>query len=153
MQNKVKTLQKLADELLDLMATKAKVEASYDKDNEAFIVNIDAGDEAGLLIGKKGETLLGIQTILGFLLKQNTGEWNRLLVNVGDYREKEESHLKDLAASTAQRAKETGEPQNLYNLKPWQRRVIHLTLSEDKSITTESEGEGEERYLIIKAKK
>ena len=153
MQNKVKILQELVDELLSLMATKAKAEASYDKDNEAFVVNIDAGDETGLLIGKKGETLLGIQTILGFLLKQKTGEWNRLLVNVGDYREKEEGYLKDLAASTAQRAKETGEPQNLYNLKAWQRRVIHLALSEDKSITTESEGEGEERYLIIKAKK
>ena len=153
MQNNVKILQKLADELLSLMATKAKAEVSYDKDNEVFNVNIDAGDETGLLIGKKGETLLGIQTILGFLLKQKTGEWNRLLVNVGDYREKEESYLKDLAASTAQRAKETGEPQNLYNLKAWQRRVIHLTLSEDKSITTESEGEGEERYLIIKPKK
>ncbi|KKS96212.1 MAG: Single-stranded nucleic acid binding R3H domain protein [Microgenomates group bacterium GW2011_GWC1_43_13] len=153
MQNKVKILQELVDELLSLMATKAKAEASYDKDNEAFVVNIDAGDETGLLIGKKGETLLGIQTILGFLLKQKTGEWNRLLVNVGDYREKEEGYLKDLAASTAQRAKETGEPQNLYNLKAWQRRVIHLALSEDKSVTTESEGEGEERYLVIKSKK
>ncbi|MCX6704159.1 MAG: hypothetical protein NTZ07_01815 [Candidatus Woesebacteria bacterium] len=153
MGNKVKILQKLTDELLNLMSTKAKAEASYDKDNEAFTVNIDAGDETGLLIGKKGETLLGIQTVLGFLLKQKTGEWNRILVNVGDYREKEEGYLKDLAATTAQRAKETGEPQNLYNLKAWQRRIIHLVLSENKGITTESEGEGEDRYLIIKPKK
>ncbi len=153
MQKKIKILQKLTDELLSLMLTKAKTDVSYDKENEAFAVNIDAGDETGLLIGRKGETLLGIQTVLGFLLKQKTGEWNRLLVNVGDYREKEEGYLKDLATSTAERAKETGEPQNLYNLKPWQRRVIHLALSEDKSITTESEGEGEERYLRIKPKK
>jgi len=153
MQNKVKILQKLADELLSLMSTKAKAEVSYDKENEAFTVNLDAGDETGLLIGKKGETLLGIQTVLGFLLKQKVGEWNRILVNVGDYREKEEGYLKDLAATTAQRAKETGEPQNLYNLKAWQRRIIHLVLSEDKDLTTESEGEGEERYLIIKSKK
>ena len=153
MQKKIKILQKLTDELLSLMLTKAKTDVSYDNENEAFAVNIDAGDETGLLIGRKGETLLGIQTVLGFLLKQKTGEWNRLLVNVGDYREKEEGYLKDLATSTAERAKETGEPQNLYNLKPWQRRVIHLALSEDKSITTESEGEGEERYLRIKPKK
>lgn len=153
MEKKVKILQKVTDELLSLMATKAKAEVSYDKDNETFLVNIDAGDETGLLIGKKGETLLGMQTILGFLLKQKTGEWNRVLINVGDYREKEEGYLKDLAASTALRAKETGEPQNLYNLKAWQRRVIHLALSEDKDITTESEGEGEDRFLIIKPKK
>ena len=77
MQKNVEVLQKVTDELLGLMATKAKAEVSYDKENEAFTVNIDAGDETGLLIGKKGETLLGIQTILGFLLKQKTGEWNR----------------------------------------------------------------------------
>lgn len=135
------------------MSTKAKAEVSYDKENEAFNVNVDAGDETGLLIGKKGETLLGIQTILGFLLKQKTGEWSRVLMNVGDYREKEESYLKDLAATTAQRAKDTGEPQNLYNLKSWQRRIVHMALSEDKDIMTESEGEGEERYLIVKSKK
>jgi spoIIIJ-associated protein len=74
------------------------------------------------------------------------------VVNVGDYREKEEDYLKSLAASTAQRARETKEPQNLYNLKPWQRRIIHLALSEEKDLTTESMGEGEERYLIIKPK-
>lgn len=153
MQDKTKILQKLTEELFSLMSTKAKAEVSYDKENEAFTVNVDAGDETGLLIGKKGETLLGIQTILGFLLKQKTGEWNRILVNVGDYREKEEGYLKDLAATTAQRAKETGEAQNLYNLKSWQRRIIHLVLSEDKDITTESEGEGEERFLVIKSKK
>jgi spoIIIJ-associated protein len=153
MQKNVKILQGLTDELLTLMFTKAKAEASYDNENESFVVNIDAGDETGLLIGKKGETLLSIQTILGFLLKQKVGEWNRILVNVGDYREKEEGYLKDLAASTAARAKETGEPQNLYNLKAWQRRVIHMVLSEDKEISTESEGEGEDRYIVVKPKK
>lgn len=153
MKSKIKVLQELTDELLSLMSTHATAKVDYDKENEAFIVDIDAGDETGLLIGKKGETLSSIQTILGILLKQKTGEWNRVVVNVGDYREKEEDYLKNLAASTAQRAKETGEPQNLYNLKPWQRRVIHLALSEDKDLTTESVGEGEERYLIIKPKK
>jgi len=153
MEKNVKVLQKLTDELFSLMSTKAKAEASFDKDNDSFIVNVDAGDETGLLIGKKGETLLGIQTVLGFLLKQKVGEWKRVLVNVGDYREKEESYLKDLAATTSARAKETGQPQNLYNLKSWQRRVIHMVLSEDKEVITESEGEGEDRFLVIKPKK
>jgi spoIIIJ-associated protein len=153
MEKNVKILQKLTDELFLLMSTKAKPEVSYDKDSDTFNVNVDAGDETGLLIGKKGETLLGIQTVLGFLLKQKIGEWKRVLVNVGDYREKEEGYLKDLAATTADRAKETGQPQNLYNLKSWQRRIIHLVLSEDKDIVTESEGEGEDRFLIIKPKK
>ena len=72
-----------------------------------------------------------------------------MLVNVGNYREKEEDYLKNLADSTAQRAKETGEPQSLYNLKPGQRRTIHMFLSEDKEIKTESEGEDANRYLVV----
>lgn len=135
------------------MATSAKVEVSFDKEQDSFIVNIDAGDETGLLIGKKGETLTSIQNILGILLKQQIGEWKRVTVNVGDYREKEEDYLKNLAANALSRAKETGEPQNLYNLKAWQRRIVHMYLSEDKDVETESQGEGEERYLVIKPKK
>jgi len=152
MKSKIKILQEITDTLLSLMATKAKGTVEYDKENEAYVLSIDAGDETGLLIGKKGETLSSLQTVLGILFKQKTGEWNRVVVNVGDYREKEEDYLRNLAASTAQRARETGEPQNLYNLKPWQRRIIHLCLAEEKDLTTESMGEGEERYLVIKPK-
>lgn len=148
-----KILKELADELLSLMETKATAEVSYDKANECYLVNINGADETGLLIGKKGETLLSLQTILGILLKQKTGEWERVTVNVGDYLEKEEEYLKNLAESAAARAKETGEPQSLYNLKPNQRRIVHLSLSDDKNITTESLGEGEERYLVVKAVK
>lgn len=153
MKKEIESLKKVAEELLALMATNAKVEVSFDKEQDSFVVNIDAGDETGLLIGKKGETLTSIQTILGILLKQQIGEWKRVTVNVGDYREKEEDYLKNLAANALARAKETGEPQNLYNLKAWQRRVVHMYLSEDKDVLTESQGEGEERYLVIKPKK
>jgi len=146
------SLENMVAELLPLMAVHAIAKVEYDKDNEAYNVNIDGGDETGLLIGKKGETLASIQTVLGIMLKQKTGEWARVVVNVGDYREKEEDYLKSLAESTAQRVKETGEPQSLYNLKPWQRRIVHMHLSEDSSISTESMGEGEERYLVVKVK-
>lgn len=153
MKEKTEILKNLVEELLSLMSTQAKAEVDYDKENEAYVVDIDAGDETGLLIGKKGETLGSLQAILGVMFKQKTGEWNRVVVNVGDYREKEEDYLKSLASGAAARAKETGEPQSLYNLKPWQRRIIHLALSNEKGIETESLGEGEERYLVIKAVK
>src|SRR3989344_495354 len=154
-QNKnIDLLRGLAEELFSLMSlSDAKIDVEYDKENEAYVVNVDAPDETGLLIGKKGETLTSLQVVFGVLLKQKVGEWNREVVNVGDYREKEEEYLRNLAQSTAQRAKETGEPQSLYNLKSWQRRIVHMALSEDKDLTTESVGEGEERYLVVKANK
>jgi spoIIIJ-associated protein len=153
MKKNVETLKKVSEELFSLMSIpSAKIGVDYDKGQEVYIVNVEAPDETGLLIGKKGETLSSLQTVLGVLLKSKVGEWNRVIVNVGDYREKEEEYLRNLATSTADRAKETGQPQNLYNLKPWQRRIIHMTLSEDKDLTTESMGEGEERYLVVKTK-
>ncbi len=153
MEKNIESLQKIADKLFELMSTKAKLEVSYDKANEAYVVDVEAGDETGLLIGKKGETLTSIQTMLGILFKQKTDEWNRVIVNVGDYREKEEDYLKNLAITTAERAKETKEPQMLYNLNGGQRRIVHMALSEDEDVVTESMGEGNDRYLVVTSKK
>lgn len=152
MKKETEILRKAVEEMLELMTVKAKADVSYDKEQEAFVVNIEAGDATGLIIGKKGETLSSLQTILGVMLKQKTDEWKRVVVNVGDYREKEEEYLKGLAESSAARAKETGQPQMLYNLKPWQRRIIHMYLSDKSEVITESEGEGEDRYLVVKSK-
>lgn len=153
MKEKVSILKEVSEKLFELMSVNAKVSVDYNKEDEVFVVDVDAGDATGLLIGKRGETLLSIQNILAMLFKQKTGEWEKLVVNVGDYRQKEEEYLKGLAESTALRAVETGSSQNLYNLKSWQRRVIHLVLADRKDVTTTSEGEGEERYLIISPKK
>lgn len=153
MKEKSKNLKSLAEKLFELMKIKATVEVGFDEKDKIFTINVAAGEETGLLIGKRGETLLSLQNILGILLKQEIGEWQKIVVNVGDYREKEEEYLKNIADTAAQRAIETNSPQNLYNLKSWQRRVIHLFLSENNKVETTSEGEGEDRYLIISPKK
>jgi spoIIIJ-associated protein len=145
--------EKMANDLLSLMGTKAQVKASEDKKNEAVRIDIETEEETGLLIGRHGETIEAIQSILGMMLKKKTGDWVRIIVDVGGWREKQEERLRDLATQTAERAKETGEGQPLYNLSPAQRRVIHLTLADDPDIETESAGEDEERYLMIKPKK
>lgn len=145
--------EKMANELLSLMGTKAQVKASEDKKNEAVRIDIETEEETGLLIGRHGETIEAIQSILGMMLKKKTGDWVRIIVDVGGWREKQEERLRDLATQTAERAKETSEGQPLYNLSPAQRRVIHLTLADDPDIETESAGEDEERYLIIRPKK
>ncbi|KKR41763.1 MAG: single-stranded nucleic acid binding R3H domain-containing protein, spoIIIJ-associated protein [Microgenomates group bacterium GW2011_GWC1_41_20] len=153
MDKKVKILKEVAEELFSLMSANVKVAVQYNETDAVFVVDIEAGDTTGLLIGKRGETLLSIQNVLALLFKQKTGEWEKIVVNVGDYRQKEEEYLKNLATSAAQRAIETESPQNLYNLKAWQRRVIHLFLADNNEVETTSEGEGEERYLIISPKK
>jgi spoIIIJ-associated protein len=151
-----KTLTSLVEttnQLLSLMGTQARAEVVYDDANEAFRVDIDAKDETGLLIGRRGETINSLQAILGMIFKQQTGEWARVVVNVGDYREKQEEYLKNLAKTAAERAISTNEPQFLYNLSAQERRVIHMELAEDKEVVTESTGEEPERCLVIKLKK
>lgn len=148
MNDKIKVL---AEKLLDLAGVKANVDVINTGDN-SYQVNFTTEDETGLLIGFRGENINAIQTVLGIMLKGQTGEWYRLVVNVGDYREKQEEKLKDLATQSADRAVETKEPQPIYNLNASQRRIVHMHLAERKDITTESEGVEPERYLVIKSK-
>ena len=153
LKGKVSSIQELTDKLLELMGTKAKAVVSEDKENEAIRVDIEADAETGLLIGRHGETLDALQVILGMMLFQESKEWARVIVNVGDWREKQEDQLKSLAIQAAERARETGEPQTLFNLNASQRRIIHMVLTDEKDIETESSGEGKERFLVIKHKK
>lgn len=141
-----------ANGLLTLMGTKAKARVYEDKENEAIRVDIETEDETGLLIGRHGETLASIETALGMMIRQSAGEWVRIIVNVGDWRERQEDHLKEIAEQAMERAIQTGEPQPIYNLTPAQRRIVHLALSESKDVETESVGEGLERYLVVKPK-
>ena len=144
-------IQELTENLLSLAGVAAQVEVIDTGDN-TYQINLITEDETGLLIGFRGENINSIQTVLGMILKGQTGEWYRLIVNVGDYREKQEEKLKELATQSADRAVETKEPQPLYNLNASQRRIVHMFLSSRNDIVTESEGVEPERYLVIKAK-
>jgi spoIIIJ-associated protein len=147
-----KLIKDVASELFKLLGTSSGCSVTFDKENEVYLLNVEAGDEAGLLIGKKGETINSIQIIINQIIRQKKGEWVRVVVNVADFREKEKNRMLDLASQTAARVRETGEPQNLYNLSPSQRRVVHLALAEEKDLHTESIGEGLERYLVVSKK-
>ena len=144
-------IKNLTEKLLGLAGVSAQVDV-IDLGENSYQVNISTEDETGLLIGFRGENINSIQTVLGMILKGQTGEWYRLLVNVGDYREKQEEKLKELATQSADRAIETKEPQPIYNLNASQRRIVHMFLSERSDVTTESEGVEPERYLVIKSK-
>lgn len=153
MKNNSDVLKSSAQELLDLMGVKSLVEVSLDEANEVYNVNISSDEATGLLIGKKGETLSSIESILGIILKSKIGEWFRVSVNIGDYKAKEEDYLKGLARNVVERVKLSGKSENIYNLKSWQRRVVHMFLAEEfPEVTSESEGEGEERCLVVKLK-
>ena len=144
-------LESLTKTLLDLVGIDAQVNVEKIKDpEESLHLTIDAKDESGLLIGSHGTTLSALESFLAISLKQKTGEWVRVVLDIGDWRKNHEEYLTNLAEAAAHRARATSEPQHLYNLSPSQRRIIHVYLQGEKDITTESEGEGENRYLVVK---
>lgn len=148
-----KEIDKIAVELFGNIGLDVELNISEDKNNDAILISIDTEDEAGLIIGNRGRNLSALQTVLGMIYRQRVGEWKRILLDVSDWREKEEERLKNLAEHTAKRAIETGEAQSLYNLTPSQRRIVHMALSEEKEVSTESKGEGNNRYLVVSLKK
>ena len=148
----IKTAKELAQEMFDLIGVTVELEVAHDKENDSVVIDIDSQESTGLLIGRRGETISALQYMLGIAIRQKLGGWARVILNIGDYREKQEEQLKDLAMTTADRARETNETQRLYNLNSAQRRIIHMVLSEEKDIITESEGEGRDRHLVVTIK-
>jgi len=148
----VDTVKEVSTELFAQVGSKAKIEVKHDKDSDAVIVLLKSEEETGLLIGKRGETIESIQTVLNLIVSQKVGGWVRILVDISDWRERQEDTLKDLAVQTLERVRETGDPERLYNLTSAQRRVVHMELSKEDDIKTESEGEGRDRCLVVSLK-
>lgn len=148
---KIEVIEKLAKELIKQLGVKAKAEISEDKEG-VLHVQLET-DDPGILIGYHGETLASFQLILGMMVYRKTDEWVRILVNVGDYRERRKESLERMALSAAQKVKFSGEEYALPSMTPAERRIIHLILADDPEITTESEGEGHNRRVVIKPKR
>jgi spoIIIJ-associated protein len=148
-QEDVKIINEFASELLALIGISAEVDTR--EEESGLVVDIKSENETGLLIGNRGRNLNSIQALLGLMYFKKTDEWKRILVDIADWREKETQRLESLAMQAAQRAKETGNPQPIYNLTASQRRTIHTFFTENEEIETYSEGE-EERYLVVAPK-
>lgn len=151
--DKLKAAVDFTKHFLTLMGIEADVDVFEDEPSMTTLLNIDAKAESGLIIGNRGRTLDSIQMLIGMAMRQKFGEWQRITVDVSGWRQKEDERLMKLAEQTAERVKTTGEPQQLYNLTSSQRRIVHLALSEDKNVKTESQGEGQDRYLVVSPNK
>jgi spoIIIJ-associated protein len=140
----------VTEDLLARLGVTGAVSVDIDE-TEAFRVHIET-EETGLLIGFHGKTLESLQIILGLLVSKALGSWVRVYVNVGDYREKREEALMLMAQQAAERALAQGRAIELAHLSASERRVVHLTLSGDDRVETESIGEGSRRTLLVKPK-
>ncbi len=104
----------------------------------------------GSLIGFKGKNLAAVQLVLALMVKKKLGEWVRVLVDVNSYRQEQKSRLEKLATSMAERAIAEKRVMALPTMSSFERRVCHLVLQTISGISSDSEGEGEDRHIVIK---
>ena len=107
------------------------------------------GDDAGLLIGRKGETLKTLQFLVRFIVSQRLDDRVNLMIDVEGYQERRHQSLANMARRVARRVTDTGKPITLEPMPPNERRIVHLTLSDHPMVTTESTGMGSSRQVVI----
>ena len=140
-----------AEELLKLLGVTATV-ASEEKQGESLYLTLET-ETPGLLIGHHGETLAAFQLILNMMLAKKLGEWQKVVVTVGDYRAKRKEQITHMAEDAASRVVATGQDVALPPMSSFERRIIHLALAGHEQVITESDGDASSRHIVVKPKK
>ncbi len=147
-EDKTKIVEELTKEVLGKIGVSAGVAVA---ENEEGGLKVDvSGEDLGALIGFHGEGLSGLQLFLNLAVHKKIGDWRRVLVDIGGYRAEREQKLFDLAQRTADRVRFLQTPVTLNPMPSFERRLVHLALSGDDTIETESVGEGWERRVVVK---
>lgn len=156
---KAKTKSSIADIAKDFlkdvfaaMNMVVAVDVKYDEDNKNLDVDL-SGDEMEILIGKRGQTLDSIQYLLSLVVNKESEEYIRVKVDTEDYRKRRKETLENLAKNIAYKVKRTKRPVSLEPMNPYERRIIHSALQNDKYVTTHSEGEEPFRRVVVTLKK
>jgi len=150
--DKTKIVTKAVKDLLEKMGVAAEVAVTKEQtedQEEGFDVDI-TGDDLGALIGYHGETLSSLQLFLNVSIGRKLGQWQRILVDIGGYREERGEKLKQVARRAADRARFLQNPVTLNPMPSFERRLVHMALSKDDAVKTESTGEGWERRVVVK---
>lgn len=130
------------------MNMEVAVDVQYDE--EAGTMSIDlAGDEMGILIGKRGQTLDSLQYLVSLVVNKESDEYIRVKVDTEDYRARRKETLENLAKNIAYKVKKTRRAVSLEPMNPYERRIIHSALQNDKYIATHSEGDEPFRRVVV----
>ncbi len=130
------------------------VEVLIEKEENSNVVNVELkGDDMGVLIGKRGQTLDSLQYLTNLAVNKNAEEYVKVKIDTEDYRKRRRETLENLAKNIAYKVKRTKRPVSLEPMNPFERRVIHSALQNDKFVTTHSEGEEPYRHVVVTLKR
>ena len=135
-------------------AMKLEVEIITKVDEENKIIDVEfKGPEMGVLIGKRGQTLDSLQYLTNLAVNKQSESYIKVKLDTEDYRKRRKETLENLAKNIAYKVKRTKRPVSLEPMNPFERRVIHSALQNDKYVSTHSEGEEPYRHVVVTLKK
>ena len=153
---KIETVDDKAADFLnsvfDAMGLAVDVEVKMNEEEKEMDVNL-SGAEMGLLIGKRGQTLDSLQYLVSLVVNKESEDYLRVKLDTENYRERRKETLETLAKNIAYKVKRTRRPVSLEPMNPYERRIIHSALQNDKYVFTKSEGEEPFRHIVIALKK
>lgn len=138
--------------VLEKMDIESEISVDYDEENASMDVEL-LGSQMGILIGKRGQTLDSLQYLLSLVVNKNSENYIKVKIDTENYRERRKETLENLANNIARKVKKTRKPVALEPMNPYERRIIHSALQNDKYCDTHSEGEEPFRKVVITPKK
>ena len=130
----------------------ANIDTVFDEENSTLDINIE-GEEMGVLIGKRGQTLDSMQYLVSLVVNKDTENYIKIKLDTEDYRHRRKETLENLARNIAFKVKRTKKQVSLEPMNPYERRIIHSALQNDKYVETHSEGEEPYRKVVVTLKK
>lgn len=128
------------------------IDAKYDDIENTLDVDL-SGDEMGVLIGKRGQTLDSLQYLVSLVVNKDVDDYIRVKIDTENYRQRRKETLENLAKNISYKVKRTRRPVSLEPMNPYERRIIHSALQNDKYVTTHSEGDEPYRKVVVTLKK
>ncbi len=139
-------------QVFEAMHLPVEIEISYDEGEKEMSINL-TGEDMGVLIGKRGQTLDSLQYLVSMVLNKESEGYLRVKLDTENYRARRKETLETLAKNIAYKVKRTKRSVSLEPMNPYERRIIHSALQNDKYVTTRSEGEEPFRHVVIFLKK
>ncbi len=118
-------------------------------EEDQVLVGVKVNNPASL-IGYRGRNLAAIQLILSLMVKNKLEKWVRVLLDVNNYREEQKERLENMARNLAEKVLETGKAVSMANMSSYERRICHMVVAGIEGVVSESEGEGEDRHVVIR---
>ena len=147
----IKYVEQFVKDTLKAMNMEVEITSSIDEDGALYVDM--KGDNMGILIGKRGQTLDSLQYLANRVANKHQSDYVRVKLDTENYRARREETLKHLAKNIAHKVKRNRRPVILEPMNPYERRIIHSTLQSDPYVTTHSEGEEPYRKVVVTLKR